>query len=91
MADYSADPLWYRTPEGKGSPMISLDALPLSAELKSQLRAWVRHYEEIAATGGSEPSPAAKTEWIAEGRALLVPLRQELGPGYDVEYFEDQG
>lgn len=37
MADYLADPLWYRAPEGMGGTMISLDRLSLSRPLKERL------------------------------------------------------
>lgn len=88
MADYGADPLWHRTPDGKGSSMISLDTLPLSSELKNRLRAWARRHDDLMDPAHERPSQAAETEWVAEGQALLPSLRRELGPEYDVEYFE---
>ena len=87
MADYHADPLWYRTPHGTGGRMISLESLPLSPALKRRLRAWADRYDGLMATGYEWPSPEVGLAWVAEGRDLLEPLRVELGPGYDVLYF----
>lgn len=90
MADYGADPLWHRGVDGGGVAMISLDTLPLSTALKSRLRAWAHRYDILMQAGGyAWPDPATKAAWITEGRALLAPVRRELGPGYDVAYFEE--
>lgn len=90
MADYGADPLWHRTPAGKGNPMICLDTLPLSTELKGRLRTWARRHDELMDPVYAGPSATAEAEWVAKGQALLEPLRRELGPEYDVEYFEGE-
>jgi hypothetical protein len=87
MADYYADPLWHRSPAGKGAVMISLDSLPLSAELKIRLRKWAQRFDELMETDYEWPSDAEAAAWVAEGQALLEPLRHELGDEYDVTYF----
>ncbi|MGH3189113.1 MAG: hypothetical protein ACRDPY_37870 [Streptosporangiaceae bacterium] len=88
MADYLADPLWYRSSSGAGECMVSLDRLPLSAELKSQLRAWAARYDALMDTGYEWSGRLEEAAWDADGRALLEPLREELGRGYDVQYFD---
>lgn len=89
MADYLADPLWYRGPHGTGEYMISLDRLPLSAELKGRLRAWADRFDALMHTDYEFPSDADEAAWIADGRALLGPVQEELGPDYDVDYFHE--
>lgn len=88
MADYGSDPLWYLSSDGMTEHMIPLDQLPLSNELKTALRDWATRYEDPIHTGYQWPSNAEKTSWIEEGRALLTPITQELGSGYDLTYIE---
>ncbi|HEU5008465.1 MAG TPA: hypothetical protein VFT67_15930 [Jatrophihabitantaceae bacterium] len=88
MADYLADPLWYRSTTGVGESMVSLERLQLSADLKSRLRAWARRFDALMDTDYEWPSRMEEATWEAAGRALLEPLREELGPGYDVQYFD---
>ncbi|MGH3430693.1 MAG: hypothetical protein ACRDQZ_24530 [Mycobacteriales bacterium] len=89
-ADYGADPLWRRdSSRPGGSSMLPLDNLPLSPELKGRLRAWADRFDDLMHTDYEWPTAAEEARWIAEGRALVEPLRAELGPGYKVEYFHD--
>lgn len=96
MAEYGpADPLWHRAPDGKGASMISLEHLPLSPELTARLRTWAHTFHDhtianLANQDGNAWTAAAREEWAAEGHALLDLLRQELGPGYDVELYAPQ-
>lgn len=85
MADYGADPVWERLPDGKAGPMISIDSLPLSDGLKGRVRAWADRFDNITDTGCEFPSAAEEGAWAAEGRVLLELLRRELGPGFQVE------
>ena len=89
MTDYAADPLWMRTSDGKGRGMVPLATLPLSPQLRRRLRAWAAAYEALLAPDYRWPSPAAYAEFVDEGRRLLVLVREELGAGYDVQYFEE--
>ncbi len=91
MTDYLADPLWTRGPTGAGTAMVRLDSLPLSAELKARLRAWAARYDALMNSDYEWPSEADKDTWDAEGRALLPLVRAELGPGYDVQYYNYGG
>lgn len=86
MADYLADPVWYRSSSGLGECMVSLDQLPLSAGLKSRLRAWALRYDALMDTGYEWSSRVEEAAWDADGRALLKRLREELGRGYNVLY-----
>jgi len=52
-----------------------------------QLRSSGR-YDALMDTGYEWPSLVEKASWEAAGRALLEPLREELGQGYDVQYFD---
>jgi hypothetical protein len=92
MADYRADPLWrrYESRESKRVMSLDLNSLPLSPELKQQLRAWAARFDALAETGYEWLSADHERQWVTDGRALLEPVRQELGPGYDVIYFADQ-
>lgn len=71
--------------------MIPLDRLPLSAKLKIRLRAWASRYDTLMDTGYEWPSPADEAAWVMDGRALWKPVRDELGPDYDVRYFAGPG
>lgn len=87
MADYLADPLWRRGSDG-ATRMVSLDRLPLTAELKAALRAWAARYDDLMRTDYEWPSDAERIAWTAEGRALLGPASEELGPAYEVSYHD---
>ena len=91
MADYLADPLWYRSPRGAGTFKFALDRLPLSANLKGHFRAWASRYDTLVDTGYAWHNAAAEAAWVVDGRVLLQPVKDELGPDYDVQYFADGG
>jgi hypothetical protein len=86
MADYLADPIWTRSPSGAGRCMVSLDRLPLGAELKGRLRAWAARFDALMDTGYEWPSRMEEIAWVSDGRVLLETLKQELGRGYDIQY-----
>lgn len=92
MADYCADPLWRRCESCQASRVVDLDLdlLPLTSQLKQQLRAWAARFDALSNAGFEWPNIAEERQWITDGRALLDPVRKELGPGYDVTYFADQ-
>ncbi|WP_432573135.1 hypothetical protein [Kineococcus sp. SYSU DK005] len=87
-ADFGADPLWRRTPAHAAGVVdlnVDLDRLPLSEELKSDVRAWARRHDEMQ----DPPNPLRGSEeelnaWVAAGRDLVLRLRTELGPGVEV-------
>lgn len=89
MADYMADPLWTRTSSGLGECSISLESLPLSRRLREQLRAWAARYDARLHTDNKWQSQEDEALWLSDGRALLTSVREELGPDYDVQYFEE--
>ncbi|WP_380162731.1 hypothetical protein [Kineococcus sp. R86509] len=83
-ADFGADPLWRQSAEGQKG-MVRLDRLPLSEDLKDDVRAWARRHDELM----DPPNPVRGTDteldaWVVTGRALVTRLRAELGPGFDV-------
>jgi hypothetical protein len=88
MADYVADPLWLRSPTGRGWASVPLDRLPLSPDLKAQLRSWAGRYDGLMKTGYEWPDAETRTAWVHDGRDLLVLLRAELGAVYEVSYSE---
>jgi hypothetical protein len=91
MADYLADPIWTRSSSGAGGCTVPLDRLPLGDELKSRLHAWAARFDALMDTGYEWPSRMEEIAWVSEGRVLLETLRQELGWGYDVQYFDHGG
>jgi hypothetical protein len=90
MADYLADPMWVRAPDGRAMQMVRLDDLALSSGLKDRLRQWARRYDELAATAYSWPSEETRESWVAAGRVLHEEVDAELGPSFDVRYFHDR-
>lgn len=56
------------------------DVLPLSSELQDRLEAWNEHWQNRDL---DEEVPHLD-QWIAEGRALVARLRDELGDIADV-------
>jgi len=88
MADYGAFPLWWLNRRG-GGPGIHPDALPLSPELKMRLLAWAAVYDQLMQTDYEWPNDQALAAFVRQGWALLAELREELGPGYEVWYFNE--
>jgi len=95
MADYRAFPLW-AVPDDAPGPADDLwcgelapDALPLSASLVADLRGWADRHDRLLAPGFAWPSEHAKAAFADEGRRLLARVRNELGPAYDVVYFDE--
>jgi hypothetical protein len=95
MADYSAFPLWAVAEEGssRSDPMwaggLSPDHLPLSAPLVADLHEWAETHDRLLGPTFEWPSERAKVAFVAEGRRLLVRVREELGSNYDVVYFDE--
>lgn len=88
-ADFSADPLWRRTSTSTG--MVNLDQLPLSRELKSELRTWARRHDELQ----DPPNPVRGSDevlfaWTAVGKDLVVRLRAALAPRFIVVDGDDR-
>jgi hypothetical protein len=90
MADYLADPMWVRSPSGRGGRMVPLEELPLSADLVGRLRAWAGVFDDLARTNYEWPSAEAHLRWIDTGRSLCEEARAELGDLFDVAYFHDR-
>jgi hypothetical protein len=79
MADYYAPrPLWSDGP---------LDSdFVVSPGLMRRLIEWCDEYTSWLK---AEPTEARRRGWNEEGRALASELQDELGPSFDVEYFDD--
>lgn len=88
MADYGAFPLWWLN-RRSGGPTGDPDELPLSPELKTRLLAWAAVYDQLARTNYEWPSDHARAVFVQQGRALLADLREELGGGYELWYFDE--
>ena len=71
--------------------MVPVDRLPLGAELEGRLRAWAARFDDLMDTGFQWPSRRDEITWVGDGRVILQTLQQELGPGYDVQYFDHGG
>ncbi|WP_328291239.1 hypothetical protein OG218_00460 [Kineococcus sp. NBC_00420] len=83
-AAFGADPLWRRV-AGRQNGMVKLGQLPLSDNLKTDVRAWARHHDELQDPPGPiRGTPADLAAWVAAGRDLVARLRTELGPDFDV-------
>ena len=94
MADYGAFPLW-AVPDGPISAddvwVGALDPaeLPLSASLVAELRGWADMYDRLLGPAFAWPSEQAKAAFAEQGRRLLALVRDELGPEYEVVYFDE--
>ncbi len=94
MADYGAFPLW-AVPDGPISADdvwvggLGPDELPLSASLVAELRGWAATHDRLLGPAFAWPSEHAKVAFAEEGRRLLALVRDELGPEYEVVYFDE--
>ncbi|HVX46873.1 MAG TPA: hypothetical protein VHC49_23475 [Mycobacteriales bacterium] len=86
QADYFADPLWQRSDDGFAMAMVSLDSLPISKQLRSDLRTWAGRYDENQFSGYEWSSEQEHDSWVDRGRELYTALVAELGPEYDVVF-----
>ncbi|MCK9878669.1 hypothetical protein MXD59_23380 [Frankia sp. Ag45/Mut15] len=84
MADYYAFPLW-----AEGG-MVSPEALPLTDVLRDELALWSADYTRILiANGYSWPSEQVQADWNKRGYALAIRVARELGPSYEVVFFDE--
>jgi hypothetical protein len=63
--------------------------LPLSASLIAALQHWADEHDRLLGPTFDWPSDDAKATFVADGRRLLDLVRAELGPGYEVAYFDE--
>lgn len=87
-SEYLAGPIFCPDPDRMGH--VDIDDLPVSQELKAEIRAWDVEYQ---ATFNSDyppdsgfSSPEAELRHKAQGGQLAKKLQHELGYGYMVEY-----
>jgi hypothetical protein len=85
--DYAADPLWATTSDGE-TLMVELDPLPLSDDLKADLRAWARTFQEITWPPDADRRPDSEQwqDFVARGDGLARRLQEELGSAVEVVY-----
>jgi hypothetical protein len=88
MCDYSAEPAWH-VPDGY---MLSLDELPLSAELCAELRQWAERFESswphFAAASRSRyfATMAEEVAFEIQGLELWQRVRAELSGSWEAGY-----
>jgi hypothetical protein len=89
MADYGSSPLWGLDPENVGN--IAPSSLPLSEDLRSDLRAWAEHFDRTLNQDyppeGGFSSDAEELAFDEDGRKLWRRLQKELGDSYTVKYY----
>ncbi|CUU53656.1 hypothetical protein Ga0074812_101154 [Parafrankia irregularis] len=84
MADYYAFPLW------TGDGMLSPEALPLTDGLRDELALWSAEYTRTLSDNGYDwPNEQVQADWNGRGYALAVRVAQELGPSYEVVFFDE--
>lgn len=86
--EYMADPIFRSDVDHMGH--VEIDDLPISYELKADLRSWNNEYQSTFVSddppsSGFE-SPELSEKHIEKGRTLADRLRKELGPSYNLEY-----
>ncbi len=68
---------------------LAPDDLPLSVSLIAALQDWADEHDRLLGPTFEWPSTEAKVAFVADGRQLLARVREELGPGYEVVYFDE--
>jgi hypothetical protein len=86
MCDYTADPVW----TADRQYMLDLDQLPLSDNTKAALRAWAQWYDTLLHRDFEWPAEEERA-WTQESRRLWRVVADELGPDYEVGYYDDDG
>jgi hypothetical protein len=85
--EYSLDwPLW--DDSDHADEEVDVDELEVSRGLRRDLRQWARAYRSPAHEPELTSMPEF-TRWVDDGRELAVRLTLELGPDYDVTYFDE--
>src|SRR5262245_5418087 len=90
MSDYGCFPLWGTEEIANIDP----ETLPLSPELRKELRAWADAYDktlnqEYPSDSGFS-NPAEEEAFEVEGRRLWRVLQEKLGQDFRVFYFSNQ-
>ena len=80
------DPVHLRSPTRQAIGNLDLDRLPLSQQLRDDLRGWERLRQRAWAAADTPAGEHDLHTWAEQARLLLPRLRQELGPGYDVQF-----
>lgn len=83
MADYFAEPVWGRHPEG---PPVTLDSLGLPDDLKHRLRRWAERYNALEASDYEWFCAGDQEAFNESGQELAQELQDVLGPSWDISY-----
>ena len=89
LADYNCYPLWLAGQEGYEN--VSPDKLGLSSKLRQAINDWAEEYDQTyndadPASSGFRTGDAEKRH-SARGEELATRVKEELGEGYSVSYF----
>ena len=87
---FRGDPLHFRSPTRQPTGNLDLDRLPLSPQLKDELRAWEHLLRQAQAAPEISAAEQNLQTWATQARDDLLPrLREELGVDYDVQFIGD--
>ena len=88
-SEYMADPIFCPDPDGMGH--ISVDDLPLSPQLRNEIRQWDAVFQNTFNADyppdSKFSSDEAERHHIERGRAIALLLQQELGDNYEIVYY----
>ena len=86
MAEYGAFPIW-RAGDEAGDGDVDPDTLPLSKDLKLELKAWARHLDQTLNWDNPANTAWPQGFWSdfnRQGEALWARVRAELADKYEV-------
>ena len=87
---FGRDLLYFRSPTRQATGNLDVDHLPLSPQLKDELRAWEHLLQQAHAVLETSAAERNLQTWAAQARDDLLPrLREELGADYDVQFIGD--
>ena len=90
VEDGGVGPFWNGAWKGTGKNLLDFDDVPLSEEVRRRMQAWAEAwgatYDPEYPPDSHFPTPAARLEWLAEGRTLAQQVANELAGRAKVLY-----